>query len=132
MGIDRKKIREAFEDACNAYLNAFCIKHGYDYNDAHDSWVAGDVGDIVMCGDQFVSLGTIRTDIDMDAPEEEFLKWYDYTTETAAYSLPTMNYQNWLKGAPRISRETIDNIKARKRELDDLIKEAEDIYKGFD
>lgn len=132
MKTDRKKIKRDFEDACNAYLKAFCEKHGYDYEDAHDSWAAGDVGGVVICGDQFVSLVTIRTDIDMDAPEEEFLKWYDYITEVGFYNLPTMNYEHWLKGAPRIPQESIDNIKARKQELDDLIKEAEDLYKGFD
>lgn len=76
-------------------------------------------------------IDTIRTDIDMDAPEEEFLKWYDYITEVGFYNLPTMNYEHWLKGAPRIPQESIDNIKARKQELDDLTKEAEELYKGF-
>lgn len=128
----KKELKQNFENACNAYLKAFCEKHGYDYEDAHDSWAAGDVGGVVICGDQFVSLATIRTDIDMDAPEEEFLKWYDYITELGFYNLPTMNYEHWLKGAPRIPQESIDNIKARKQELDELIKEAEDLYKGFD
>lgn len=132
MTLNKNKLKRDFQDACNAYLKAFCEKHGYDYEDAHDSWAAGDVGGIVMCGDQFVSLVTIRTDIDMDAPEEEFLKWYDYITEVGFYNLPTMNYEHWLKGAPRIPQESIDNIKARKQELDDIIKEAEDLYKGFD
>lgn len=128
----KKELKQNFENACNAYLKAFCEKHGYDYEDAHDSWAAGDVGGVVLCGDQCVSIDTIRTDIDMDAPEEELLKWYDYVTEVGFYNLPSMNFENWLKGAPRIPRESIENIKARKQELDDLIKEAEDIYKGFD
>lgn len=132
MTLNKNKLKRDFQDACNAYLKAFCEKHGYDYEDAHDSWAAGDVGGIVMCGDQFVSLVTIRTDIDMDTPEEEFLKWYDYITEVSFYNLPTMNYEHWLKGAPRFPQESIDNIKARKQELDDIIKEAEDLYKGFD
>lgn len=132
MKTDRIKLKRDFEDACNAYLKAFCEKHGYDYEDAVDFWVAGDIGDVVMCGDQFVSMETIRIDIDMDAPEEELLRWYDYTTEAGAYNLPTMNFRSWLKGAPRIPQESIENIKTRKQELDDLIKEAEDLYKGFD
>lgn len=132
MTLNKNKLKRDFQDACNAYLKAFCEKHGYDYEDAHDSWAAGDVGGVVLCGDQCVSIDTIRTDIDMDAPEEELLKWYDYVTEVGFYNLPSMNFENWLKGAPRIPRESIENIKARKQELDDLIKEAEDIYKGFD
>ena len=87
---------------------------------------------MVLCSDFFFSFDDIRTDIDMDAPVGEIIKWYDYVTEVGFYNLPSMNFENWLKGAPRIPRESIENIKARKQELDDLIKEAEDIYKGFD
>lgn len=132
METDRLKLKSDFEAACNAYLKAFCEKHGYDYGDARESWVAGDVGDVVLCGDQYVSLDTIRTDIDMDAPEEEFLKWYDYAAEVGFYNLPSMNFGHWLRGAPRIPRESIDSIKARRQELDDLVKEAEELYKGFE
>lgn len=130
MTLNKNKLKRDFENACNAYLKAFCEKHGYDYEGTY--WAGGDIGGMVLCGDQFVSIDTIRTDIDMDAPEEEFLKWYDYTSEVTAYDLPSMNFQNWLKRAPRIPRESIENIKARRQELDELIKEAEDIYKGFD
>lgn len=130
MTLNKNKLKRDFQDACNAYLKAFCEKHGYDYEGTY--WAGGDVGGMVLCGDQCVSIDTIRTDIDMDAPEEEFLKWYDYITEVGFYNLPAMNYEHWLKGAPRIPRESIENIKARKQELDDLIKEADDLYKGFD
>ena len=129
MTLNKNKLKRDFQDACNAYLKAFCEKHEYDYEDTY--WAGGDVGGVVLCGDQYVSIDTIRTDIDMDAPEEEFLKWYDYITEVGFNNLPTMNYEHWLKGAPRIPQESIDNIKARKQELDDLIKEAEELYKGF-
>ena len=38
------KLKSDYEKACNAYLQAFCEKHGYDYEDATRSWVGGDVG----------------------------------------------------------------------------------------
>ena len=38
------KLKSDYEKACNAYLQAFCEKHGYDYEDAARSWVGGDVG----------------------------------------------------------------------------------------
>lgn len=43
---DRELLRKNYEDACNAYLRAFCQKHGYDEDDAVNSWAAGDVGGI--------------------------------------------------------------------------------------
>lgn len=35
---DRELLRKNYEDACNAYLRAFCQKHGYDEDDAVNSW----------------------------------------------------------------------------------------------
>lgn len=128
----RSILKNSFEDACNAYLRAFCDKHGYDYEDARDSWAAGDVGGIAMCGDQFVSMETIRTDIDMDAPEGEFLKWYDYCSELGMLDLPSMTFRNWLLGCPRMPRESIDNIRERKQEINDLIREAKETYGAYD
>ena len=46
-------MRKNYEDACNAYLRAFCQKHGYDEDDAVNSWAAGDVGGIASVGDEF-------------------------------------------------------------------------------
>jgi hypothetical protein len=63
-----------WKSVCNKYLKLFCDKHDYDYEEAKDSWVANNVGDIVLIGDYYVSMNTIRTDIDMNAPEEEFIK----------------------------------------------------------
>lgn len=50
---DRELLRKNYEDACNAYLRAFCQKHGYDEDDAVNSWAAGDVGGIASVGDEF-------------------------------------------------------------------------------
>ena len=85
-----------------------------------------------MCGDQFVGMETIRTDIDMDAPEEEFLNWYDYCSEIGMLDLPSMTFRNWLLGCPRMPRESIDSIMARRQELDDLIREAKETYGAYD
>ena len=72
------KLKSDYEKACNAYLQAFCEKHGYDYEDATRSWVGGDVGGITECADYIVGMDDIITDIDRDAPEDEFVKYYDY------------------------------------------------------
>jgi hypothetical protein len=69
---DRELLRKNYEDACNAYLRAFCQKHGYDEDDAVNSWAAGDVGGIASVGDEFVNMDTIIADIDMQAPETAF------------------------------------------------------------
>lgn len=106
---NRKQLKKNYEDACNAYLRAFCRKHGYDEEDAIDSWAAGDVGGIASVGDEFVSMDTIIADIDTQAPENAFYEWYDYCYRLHMISdeITTPNYRSWLRGCPRKSEEEI-------------------------
>lgn len=126
-----KELKKEFEEIADKYLKAFCGKQGFDYDDAKDLWVAGDVGDVVLCGDFYFSFDDIRTDIDMDAPVGEIIKWYDYYMEVANLSLPLMNYRSWLKGAPKVSQETIDKVKGLMSDIESLQEEARNIYKVF-
>ncbi len=124
---ERDFLRHDFEAACNAYLKEFCRKHEYDYEDAKKCWVAEDTGGITMIGDLFVNLTDIRTDIDRDAPVDEFLKWYDHTKtlrflSTDNYQLPQINYKAWLRGAPRLTDESLAYLEKRAEE----VREAEE------
>lgn len=124
----RLELRENYDKACNAYLMAFCEKHEFDYADVARSWVGGDVGGITLCADYCVGMSDIITDIDMDAPEEEYVKYYDYCLRVGSIAngeLKTPNYDSWLRGCPRIDEEQI-------RRLEDLqqdIRKAEAVLK---
>lgn len=98
-------LKRDYEAACNAYLKAFCEKHDYDFDDV--SWIGGRVGESADIADCCVDLSVIRTDIDRDAPEDEFLKWYDYDLSIGMTGGHSMNYQSWLSGAPRKSETEI-------------------------
>lgn len=79
-------LRSNYESACNAYLKAFCQKHGF--SEAY--WVADRVGEIADCNESYTfDMSTIRTDIDEDAPEEQLLEWYSYTAEADLFNLTT-------------------------------------------
>ena len=98
-GMSREELRLNYNAACNAYLAAFCEKHGYDYEPA--AWTGNDPGGIAEVGDLFVSMADILTDIDRDAPEEEYVKYYDYCLRVGSIAngeLQTPNYDSWLRG----------------------------------
>ncbi len=118
---EQHEVRSQYEDACNEYLRLFCEKHGFDFEVAKDSWVTNDVGGIVMCGDCFIDMATIRTDIDNDAPEDEFLKWYDYSVECGSLGISSCNFHSWLRKCPTHSKESIQRI----RDLRAKVEEAE-------
>lgn len=124
--MSKETAKEYFEKGCNEYLRLFCEKHDFDYEDAKDSWVANCVGDITCVGDFFVDMQTIITDIEMDAPEEEFLKWYDYNLVADEFGFTTPNFESWLRGCPRVSEETFKKLQGLKKDLNDAIKDEKE------
>jgi hypothetical protein len=121
--MSKEKAKEYFVKGCNEYLRLFCEKHDFDYEDAKDSWVGGLVGEITMCGDYYVAMSTIIADIEMDAPEAEFYKWYYYNLEVGEYGFVTPNYESWLRGCPRVNNETLEKLRGITKTLEDAIKE---------
>lgn len=120
MKLTREELRLNYNEACNAYLMAFCEKHGFDYADAARSWVGGDIGGITECADYIVRMADIITDIDMDAPEDEYAKYYDYCLRVGSIAggeLKTPNYDNWLRGCPRMNEEQIKRLEELQQDI---------------
>ena len=124
--MSKEKAREYFVKGCNEYLRLFCEKHDFDYEEAKESWVANCVGDVTCVGDIFVGMQTIITDIEMDAPEEEFIKWYDYNLVANEFGFTTPNFESWLKGCPRVSEETFKKLQGLKNDLDNAVLEEQE------
>lgn len=99
-----KDLKQNYENACNAYLKAFCDKHGFDYDPT--AWVGNDVGSWVDIADYCIDINIIRLDIDRNAPEDEFVKWYDYYLRLGMLKANPINYDNWLKGCPPLAAKT--------------------------
>lgn len=118
MKLTREELRLSYNAVCNAYLAAFCEKHGYDYEP--DAWVGNDPGGIAEVGDLFVSMADMLTDIDRDAPEEEYIKYYDYCMRVGGIcdgKLNTPNYDSWLRGCPRMDEEQIARLEELQRDV---------------
>ena len=116
------ELKQNYENACNAYLKAFCEKHEFDYEDAKDNWVGGDVGEITTCADYFVTMTTIIADIELSANEADFMQWYDYCGDMYFLGAETTpNYKSWLLGCPRKSAQEIERLKRNKKRLEDLM-----------
>lgn len=124
--MSKEKAREYFVKGCNEYLRLFCEKHDFDYEEAKESWVGGSIGGIACVGDVFVGMQTIITDIEMDAPKDEFLKWYDYNLVADHFGFTTPNFDSWLRGCPRVSDEAFKRLQALKNDLDNAIKEEKE------
>lgn len=120
---NKEKAKQLYEDGCNAYLQLFCEKHEFDFEDAKDCWVSGDVGGITSCGDYFVDMWTMIDDIELDAPEEDFFKWHDYCLRANELGLDFPNFKSFVKGCPITSEETFKRLESIKNELSTLIEQ---------
>lgn len=89
-------LSERFESVCDEYMEKFCLKH--DLSMYYD-WVGKNVGGVVTIGDYFINFDDIRLDIDTNAPEPCFFKWYDvaldYVTEHGTTE-GCVNYKTYL------------------------------------
>ena len=129
--MSKEQAKEYFVKGCNEYLRLFCEKHDFDYEEAKESWVANCVGDVTCVGDIFVGMQTIITDIEMDAPEEEFVKWYDYNLVAHEFGFNTPNFESWLRGCPRVSEETFNKLQGLKTTLMTLSNQRKKNFPNF-
>ena len=113
----RKTLQTMYRNACNNYLEAFAEKHDFDVRDC--DWVGNEPGGIATVGDYYVDMQTIIHDIDSDAPEEEFVKWYDYQMSCAEAELTSCNFQSWLRGCPRHPDETFERLSRLRKEVEE-------------
>lgn len=127
-----KTLKQQFEEVANAYLLEFCNKHDFDYAEAKRSWVANKPGGVVLCGDYYVDFDEIRTDIDRDAPEEEFWKYQDYLIDAHTFGFRCPNYENWLDGCPRLSKEQINEIIAGRHRIEKMKEQLEEMIKDYE
>ena len=119
----------AYEVACTRYLAAFMEK--YDLSCDPEPWVGNEVGTIAEVGDYFFDFQDIKRCIDEDVEWQDLIEWYDYNIEVGILGLTTINLKSWLKGAPRVNQMRIEEIKAKRKELQELIEETKKENGGF-
>ena len=118
MKLTREELRLNYNEACNAYLLAFCEKHDFMYDPRE--WIAGATGGTACVGDFYVDMSDIITDIDLDAPEEEYAKYYDYCLRVGSIAggeLTVPNYDSWLRGCPRMDEEHIKRLEELQQDI---------------
>ena len=120
----KEELRKNYEKTCNDYLQAFCEKHDFDFDDAY--WIADDIGGVADCCSYTFDMATIKIDIDEDAPKEELMPWYDYILNALEFGLTTPNYHSWIHGCPRTSKEWFKKMRKQREDFENAIKEEKE------
>lgn len=126
---EKQELKLAYEVACTNYLAAFMEK--YDLSCDLEPWVGNEVGTVAEVGDYFFDFQDIKRCVDEDVTFDTLIEWYDYNIEVSIIRLPTINLKSWLMGAPRINQMRIEEIKAKRKELEELIEETKKENGGF-
>lgn len=87
----KTKLQINYEKAVQAYIDAFCDKYGTYL----EYWVANEIGGICYIRARFFNFHDIKLDIDLNAPENTILDWYDWSIEDKKNKI---NYKSWLMG----------------------------------
>jgi hypothetical protein len=122
-------LKQEYEKICNRYLVEFANK--YELSLESDAWVGGDVGTVAYVSDYYFGFNDIRRCVDENVKWQDLIEWYDYNCEGGMIGLNTINLKSWLMGAPRASKEAIAEIKAKRKELDELIEETKKENGGY-
>ncbi len=115
------QMREEFEKAVDAYVNAFTKQFGLDEKDC---WWTGDrVGLDNFCfGDcHAISLDDMIYCVENGVTYDEYVAYVDYWIKCDEYNFPRMNLKSWHEGAPRIPDSTFSKLDTMKRDFEDLI-----------
>ena len=126
---ERLELRLAYEAAVTNYLSAFMKQ--YDLSCDPEPWVGNEVGTIAEVGDYFFGFDDIKRCVDEDVKWQDLIEWYDYNTEVSILGLTTINLKSWLMGAPRVNQMRIEEIKAKRKELEELIEETKKENGGY-
>mgnify|MGYP003571261907 CR=1 FL=1 len=115
---------EGLRAAAVEIVNLFAEKHELPRYDDRDTYFVDEFCDTCMFGDYAFRMQTMIEDLTDDLPEEELMRWYDYTCdymETFGSSNDCPSFRAWNHGAPRLE---LGPIMEKKRELERTIAEV--------
>ena len=125
----REKLYMDYNSICTRYVDAFCVKHGFDLPEPL-FWVGDRVGETIEIADNFYDFNDIRYDIDEGIDVGIIEGYMEYMYDLAMLECPkTINYRAWADGAPRpYTQEQLDAIRKAhndvaiaKQALEDLL-----------
>ena len=127
--MERNGLKERLVEVVNDYMEAWCDKHDYQYEE--DMWVGDDYGGICAVGDLFVSFDDVRYDVDNDLPEEIFEDWYWYSLEIEELGCEkNVNLRSYAMGCRPYTEEQLENIRQAKKNVQEAQEILEDLIKN--
>ena len=124
--MNKQKLKEKYEKACNEYVKLFCEKHDIEF----DFWISNEVGGMASFGEFYAfDMETIRQDIDNDFPPQLILQWVNDNVDNVFdgsdfdYSI---NYPSYARGL------RYDELRRKRdRQKDEMTIDFKEKFKDF-
>ena len=116
----KEKLKTDYEKACNNYVAALFDMWNYEPN-LDCFWIGDDVGGVYTMRDIYIDMGEIRYIVDNEIRMETVFDWQDYNVRCTNIGLDGMTLKAWCNNAPRYSEQTIKNLEAKTKKLNDMI-----------
>ena len=127
MKYESKYYIRQYEDACNALIDFFA--ETYDVSVSKEDWVAGVIGSTICINEEyFVNMEDVVLMLRKEIAWDTFLEWWDYNMDASFLGLNLINLRSWVMGAPRLSKEQINGLKGRRKELEDLVEKYKEQF----
>lgn len=112
-----------YENAVNAIIEEFKKKQELTSNDGY--WIANQIGEIYDFGDTYTfDFNDVLLDIKENAVKGEIFNWRNYMLRiwqlnnmAGGVLLNEINYRSWLKDCPRLTKNELDTIENKWKNL---------------
>lgn len=111
---------KSYEKSCDDILLEFCKRYDLPYD--CECWSTGDIGTIALVADYYIDFQDIIYMLKNNIPFDEWLACYDYNLDAHFLGIHAISFVSWHRGCPRLSKDEIDDLKEKKKELEELCK----------
>ena len=125
----KRQLKKDWRKACNGFLVE--LLRMWELDAYYGYWIGDETGSVYDYGDGMFTIGMddIILCVECDVTREQYIEWQEYICDATEFGLDTPNLRSWLRGCPRTSAETFDNLRKIKAMLDDAIKEEKERVK---
>ena len=119
----KRQLKEQWKQACHGFLTE--LLRIWELDAHYGYWIGDETGSMYDYGDGMftISMDDIIYCVLGDITREQYMEWQEYVYEAAEYGFDTPNLRSWIRGCPRTSPETFDNLRALKADLDKAVEE---------
>ena len=119
----KRQLKEQWEQACNGFLVE--LLRMWELDAHYGYWIGDETGGVYDYGDGMltINMDDIIYCVLNDVTQEQYEEWQQYICDATEFGFATPNLRSWMRGCPRIPKETFDTLRKMKQDLLDAVED---------